>query len=90
MPERSYETTENRRDIWTLTLDGESAPEPFLDTPFNEHSPTFSPDGRFLAYVSDESGRDEIYVQPYPGLGAKVPMLLTQRGPGPRLVLCGW
>jgi hypothetical protein len=45
--------------------------QPFLRTPFNETAPQFSPDGRWLAYISDESGRDEIYVQPYPGPGGK-------------------
>jgi Tol biopolymer transport system component len=45
--------------------------EPFLRTPFNETSPRFSPDGRWLAYYSNESGRFEIYVQPYPGPGGK-------------------
>ena len=45
--------------------------EPFLRTPFNETTPRFSPDGRWLAYVSDESGRYEVYVQPYPGPGGK-------------------
>jgi hypothetical protein len=45
--------------------------QPFLQTRFNEQSPQFSPDGRWLAYTSDESGRNEIYVQPYPGPGGK-------------------
>ena len=45
--------------------------QPFLRTPFNESAPRFSPDGHWLAYVSDESGRYEIYVQPYPGPGGK-------------------
>jgi serine/threonine protein kinase/Tol biopolymer transport system component len=45
--------------------------EPFLRTQFNEGVPRFSPDGRWLAYVSNESGRYEIYVQPYPGPGGK-------------------
>jgi Tol biopolymer transport system component len=44
---------------------------PFVRTPFNEISPTFSTDGRWLAYASDASGRYEIYVQPYPGLGGR-------------------
>ncbi|MDX1675793.1 MAG: hypothetical protein R3314_13450, partial [Longimicrobiales bacterium] len=39
---------------------------PLLTTPAAERSPTFSPDGRWIAYVSDESGRDEIYVRPFP------------------------
>jgi serine/threonine-protein kinase len=45
--------------------------EPFLRTPFNESAPRFSPDGCWLAYVSNESGRYEVYVQPYPGPGGK-------------------
>jgi dipeptidyl aminopeptidase/acylaminoacyl peptidase len=45
--------------------------EPLSQTAFAEGAPMFSPDGRWLAYASDESGRTEIYVQPYPGPGAK-------------------
>jgi serine/threonine-protein kinase len=45
--------------------------QPFLRTPFNESVPVFSPDGRWLVYTSDESGRFEIYVQTYPGPGGK-------------------
>ncbi len=43
-----------------------------MQTTFNERGAAFSPDGRFLAYVSDESGRDEIYMQPFPGPGGKL------------------
>ena len=43
----------------------------FLRTPFTEGAPTFSPDGRWIAYVSNKSGRPEIYVQPFPGPGGK-------------------
>jgi Tol biopolymer transport system component len=50
---------------------GDRKTQPFLQTPFNESAPRFSPDGRWLAYVSDESGRYEVYVQPYPGPGGK-------------------
>ena len=53
------------RDIWVVSRDGNA--EPFLVTPANERTPRFSPDGRFIVYVSDESGRDEIYVRNYPG-----------------------
>ena len=59
------------RDIWVLPLEGERKPRPFLQTPFNEGGAVFSPDGRWLAYVSDESGRYEVYVQPFPGPGGK-------------------
>lgn len=41
-------------------------PRPFLESSFNERAPAFSPDGKWLAYISDESGRDEVYVRPYP------------------------
>jgi eukaryotic-like serine/threonine-protein kinase len=60
---------DGKRDIWVVAPGGD--PSPFLLTPFDERSPRFSPDGRWLAYVSDESGRDEVYVQPYPGPGSK-------------------
>jgi Tol biopolymer transport system component len=65
-------------DLWTLPLkDVETdypkmgKPEPFLITQFNEAWPVISPDGRWLAYQSDESGNDEIYVQTFPGPGGK-------------------
>ena len=45
--------------------------QPFLQTPATETVPSFSPDGHWLAYVSDESGQYEVYVQPYPGPGGK-------------------
>lgn len=57
-------------DIWVLHLDDHTA-HPFLRTMFNEADPRFSPDGRWIAYLSDESGRNEVYVQPYPGPGGK-------------------
>lgn len=58
------------KDIWVLRLSDRKA-EPFLRTSSTEGAPQFSPDGRWLAYASDESGRPEIYVQPYPGPGGK-------------------
>jgi Tol biopolymer transport system component len=57
-------------DIWVLRLSDRKA-QPFLRTRFNESVPRFSPDGRWLAYISNESGRWEIYVQSYPGPGGK-------------------
>jgi Tol biopolymer transport system component/predicted Ser/Thr protein kinase len=57
-------------DIYTLPLK-DRKPQPFVRTPSLETAPRFSPDGRFIAYVSDESGRLEIYVRPYPGPGGK-------------------
>ena len=57
-------------DIWVLRLSDRKA-QPFLRTSFNETAARFSPDGRWLAYVSDETGRNEVFVQPYPGPGGK-------------------
>jgi len=57
-------------DIWILRMSDRKA-QPFLRTAFNEAAPQFSPDGRWIAYASDESGRFEVYVQPYPGPGGK-------------------
>ena len=57
-------------DISVLRLSDRKM-QPFLQTPAYKGAPQFSPDGHWLAYVSDESGRYEIYVQPYPGPGGK-------------------
>ena len=54
-------------DIWASPSGGE--PIAGVATPFNEMSPSFSPDGQWLAYVSNESGRNDVYVQTYPGGG---------------------
>jgi dipeptidyl aminopeptidase/acylaminoacyl peptidase len=58
-------------DIWTLSLDSDRKPRQFVQTSFNEWRPRFSPDGRWLAYQSNESGRYEVYVRPFPGPGPK-------------------
>jgi serine/threonine-protein kinase len=52
-------------------MQGDRRPQPLLQTPFNEWQPRFSPDGRWLAYTSNESGSAEVYVQPFPSPGAK-------------------
>jgi serine/threonine-protein kinase len=57
------------RDIWVVSPGQD--PVPFLLTAFDEHTPRFSPDGKWIAYVSDESGRNDVYVQPFPGPGPK-------------------
>ncbi len=57
-------------DLWVLPRDGQ--PQPFLATPFAERQPELSPDGRWLLYSSDESGRIEVYLQPYPGPGQRI------------------
>jgi eukaryotic-like serine/threonine-protein kinase len=55
------------RDLWVLPMEGDRRPWVLLKTPFNEHSGKFSPDGRWVAYMSDEAGRPEIYVRPFGG-----------------------
>lgn len=62
----------NGWDLWVLARDGQAKPQPFLQTRFNEGWLEFSPDGGWVAYTSDESGRWEIYVRPFPGPGGKV------------------
>jgi Tol biopolymer transport system component len=54
-----------------LPLSGERKPYPFLQSTFNELGARFSPDGKWLAYFSLESGRPEVYVVPFPGPGGK-------------------
>jgi Tol biopolymer transport system component len=65
-------------DLMILPMEGDEAsgwkpgkPTVFLNSPFWEIEPMFSPDGRWLAYVSNESGTFEIYVRPFPGPGGK-------------------
>jgi serine/threonine-protein kinase len=64
------QTAETGRDVWVLNL-VDRKPEPFLNAPYEETAPTFSPDRNWLAYCSDETGRREIYLRPYPGPGGK-------------------
>ncbi len=59
-------------DLWTLSLDGAREAKPFLATPSYEGAARFSPDGRWLAYASDESGQPEVYIRPFPGPGKKL------------------
>ncbi len=53
-------------DIWILPLARDRQPWPFIESRFNEYMAEFSPDGRFVAYVSDENGTDEVYVRSFP------------------------
>ena len=59
-------------DIWVLPLFGDRKPYGFIEAPFFELASQFSPDGRWVAYNSNESGRSEVYVVPFPGPGGKV------------------
>jgi serine/threonine-protein kinase len=69
---------QTRWDIMTLSLQGDETsgwktdePKVFLNGPYDELDPTFSPDGHWLAYDSNESGNAEVYVRPFPGPGGK-------------------
>jgi serine/threonine protein kinase len=66
-----------QKDLWILPLTGDRKPYPLLHGPFNEDFGTLSPDLRWFAYGSDETGRFEIYVQPFPPTGAKWPISLN-------------
>lgn len=70
-------------DLSILPLSGDRKPIPFLNTKFNEAGGRFSPDGRWIAYVSDESGKNEVYVAPFPATGAKW-QISTGGGNSPR------
>ena len=63
---------ENRLpDIWFVALDGDRQPTPFLQSPATEYTPQLSPDGHWLAYASNELGREEVFVQRFPEGGSK-------------------
>ena len=58
---------QTNRDLWVVPIEGDRTPWVFLKTPFDERQGTFSPDGRWVAYQSNESGRNEIYIRPFAG-----------------------
>lgn len=74
---------DGRLAIQELSLDGSEKIQPFLQSSFNQSGPQFSPDGRWVAYTTDESGRREIYVQPFSGASGKW-MISTEGGQYPR------
>ena len=53
-------------DLWVLPLSGDKKSAPFLQSPFRTTHPQISPDGKWVAYASNETGRMEIYVRPFP------------------------
>jgi serine/threonine-protein kinase len=70
------------QDISTFRLDDGSVTE-FLATPAREHMPALSPDGKWLAYTSNESGRDEVYVRPFPRTEGAPRLVSVNGGSGP-------
>jgi serine/threonine-protein kinase len=59
-------------NIWTVSASGNGEPQPFETGEGWQSSPEFSPDGRYIAHVSDDSGRMQVYVRPFPGPGRRV------------------
>jgi len=74
---------ETRSDVWLLSTDDKGNPQPLIRTKANEERPRFHPSGKWIAYQSDESGRDEVFVTPFPGAGTVIP-ISTQGGDFPR------
>ena len=68
-----YQMPSDKRiqELWIAPQFGDRKPFPYLQTQFNEAEGAFSPDGHWVAYVSDETGRNEVYVQAFPLSGAK-------------------
>ena len=60
-----------KAEVWIQPLSGDRKPYAFLASNFNQSAATFSTDSRWLSYISDESGRPELYVVPFPGPGGK-------------------
>jgi len=67
-----YVSPQGGRGLWVLPSGDDPKPFVFLDSPFVKDEPHFSPDGNWLAYHSEESGRPEVYVQSFPGPGQRV------------------
>ncbi|HET7294982.1 MAG TPA: protein kinase [Vicinamibacteria bacterium] len=74
---------QNRLDLWVLPLSGDRQGRPLLATPYDEYGAQFSPDGAWIAYVSDESGRNEVYIRRFPATEEKW-QVSTQGGQQPR------
>jgi serine/threonine protein kinase len=80
---QEQETT-SKWDLWVLPLGGDRKPVPYLQTQFNEVGATFSPDGKWVAYTSDETGRNEVYVRPFPDAAGGKWQISTDGGSLPR------
>jgi len=68
------ESPTKHRDIWTMSIAGDRQAKPLLATDADEWAPRFSRDGRWIAYVSNETGRDEVYVRASSGGGGRKPV----------------
>jgi Tol biopolymer transport system component len=79
----SHRSRTTVRDLWALPLDGDKKPFAVVQTASDEFGGTFSPDRGWIAYQSNETGRHEIYVQPFPGPGRST-LVSTTGGSFPR------
>ena len=75
------DSNQRERDIWMLPVGGD--PVPFLATQANERAPRLSPEGQWLAYISDQPGEDRVFVQAFPEGGSQIPV---STGPGTEVV----
>lgn len=74
------ETAQNKRDIYSIDLKGDHPPVPLMNSRFNETTPSISPNGHWLAYVSDETDQEEVYVRPFPVGSGRVQISLGGGG----------
>jgi Tol biopolymer transport system component len=72
-----YKARGQDADIWALPLDRHRDPFPVVETPFHEGSAVYSPDGRWIAYVSNDSGDRQVYVQPFAGPEPRIRLSTT-------------
>ena len=70
-------------DIWALSLNGEPTARPLLAESYDEREPAISPDGRWIAYSSNESGRIEVYIRPFPNVDDGKWLISTRGGESP-------
>jgi Tol biopolymer transport system component len=70
----SSETARDQLDLWTVRMSGDRKPTVFLNTKHMEIGGVFSPDGKWIAYTSNETGRRELYVRPFPGKEPAAPI----------------
>ena len=78
------DSPQTKTDLWMLPLSGDRKPTRLLGTPFAEIGAAVSPDGKWMAYTSDESGQRQVYVQTFPPTGRKWPVSNSPVTSGPR------
>jgi serine/threonine-protein kinase len=81
---RTDNGTEGAGDLVGIRLDGDTTPVALVASPYTELQPAVSPNGRWLAYASNESGRNEVYVRPFPNTGDGRWQVSTAGGKQPR------